>query len=114
MMLALADSNIPIYGVNTGFGILASKRIAPGQISTLSDNLVLSHSVGVGEPLPEEIVRAGILVRANTLAKGFSGVRPVLIDLLVELLNRRVFPQIPSQGSLGSSGDLAPWPTLHS
>jgi histidine ammonia-lyase len=108
MLLSLADSNTPIYGVNTGFGILASKKIAPDQLSTLSDNLVMSHSVGVGDPLPEEIVRAGILVRVNTLAKGLSGVRPVLLDLLIELLNKRILPHIPSQGSLGSSGDLAP------
>ncbi|MBN1265329.1 MAG: histidine ammonia-lyase [Anaerolineales bacterium] len=104
----LAYQNTPIYGVNTGFGLLASKKIDQEQLFNLSRNLVLSHSVGVGEPLQEDIVRAGLLVRANTLAKGFSGVRPVLIDTLLSLLNKRVTPIIPSRGSLGSSGDLAP------
>jgi len=105
---SLAGRNSPIYGVNTGFGILASKKISHEQRYELSRNLVLSHSVGVGDPLPDDVVRAGLLVRANTLAKGFSGVRPIIIDTLLSILNKKVTPVLPSQGSLGSSGDLAP------
>jgi len=104
----LVQRSAPIYGVNTGFGMLSSKKIDAGQLDELSRNLVLSHSVGFGEPLAEDIVRAAILVRANTLAKGVSGVRPVVIDTLLSLLSRHVTPVIPSRGSLGSSGDLAP------
>jgi histidine ammonia-lyase len=104
----LASQERPIYGVNTGFGIFANRRIKKGQSIQLSRNLILSHAVGIGEPFPEDIVRAAILVRANTFASGYSGVRPELIDLLLEMLNRRLTPYIPSQGSLGSSGDLAP------
>lgn len=98
----------PVYGVNTGFGIFAERQIAPEDSARLSRNLILSHAVGTGEPLADEIVRAAILVRANTLAKGYSGVRVVLIETLLELLNKNVIPIVPSQGSLGSSGDLAP------
>jgi len=104
----LASLEKPIYGVNTGFGIFADRRIKTSQSMQLSRNLILSHAVGVGEPFSEDVVRAAILVRANTLANGHSGVRPELIDLLLEMLNRRLTPYIPSQGSLGSSGDLAP------
>jgi histidine ammonia-lyase len=104
----MASQERPIYGVNTGFGIFANRRIKKGQSLRLSRNLILSHAVGIGEPFPEDVVRAAILVRANTLASGYSGVRPELIELLLEMLNRQLTPYIPSQGSLGSSGDLAP------
>jgi histidine ammonia-lyase len=104
----LASSEKPVYGVNTGFGIFSNRRIRSDQSMRLSRNLILSHAVGVGDPFPEEIVRAAILVRANTLANGHSGVRPELIDLLLKMLNHQLTPYIPSQGSLGSSGDLAP------
>ncbi len=97
-----------IYGVNTGFGPLANRRIRPEQTSRLSRNLVLNCLAGVGDPLPEEIVRAMMLVRANSLAKGLSGVRPELAETLIEMLNRGVTPEVPSKGSLGASGDLAP------
>jgi len=97
-----------IYGVNTGFGPLAVRRIRPEQTSRLSRNLVLNCLAGVGDPLPEEIVRAMMLVRANSLAKGLSGVRPELAETLIEMLNRGVTPEVPSKGSLGASGDLAP------
>jgi histidine ammonia-lyase len=96
------------YGVNTGVGKLADVRIAPEQIRELQVNLVRSHVVGVGEPLSEAETRALMLLRANSLAKGFSGVRPAVIDMLCDLLNRGVHPVIPSQGSVGASGDLAP------
>jgi histidine ammonia-lyase len=96
------------YAVNTGVGHLADMRISQQDIRKLQVNLVRSHSVGVGEPLAEDVTRAMMLLRANSLAKGFSGVRPVVIDTLCEMLNRGVLPVIPSQGSVGASGDLAP------
>jgi histidine ammonia-lyase len=98
----------PVYGINTGFGIFADRQISSHETRLLNRNLILSHAVGTGDPLPREVVRAAILIRANTLAKGFSGVRPLLIETLLEMLNRGIHPVIPSQGSLGSSGDLAP------
>lgn len=104
----LASSGESIYGVNTGFGIFADHRIELHQSATLSRNLILSHSVGVGPPLEPALVRAAMLIRANNLAQGFSGVRPALIDLLLGMLNAGVTPYIPSKGSLGASGDLAP------
>ncbi len=103
----IASSKTPIYGVNTGYGIFADKRLDSSQASQISENLVLSHNVAVGSPFPEDVVRAAILIRANSLARGNSGVRIVIIETLLLLLNKRVTPYIPSQGSLGSSGDLA-------
>ncbi|MBV8453757.1 MAG: aromatic amino acid lyase, partial [Deltaproteobacteria bacterium] len=96
------------YAVNTGVGKLADVRISPQDIVALQVKLLRSHAVGVGEPLPQDVVRAMILLRANSLAKGHSGVRDVVIDKLCELLNRGVHPVVPSQGSVGASGDLAP------
>jgi histidine ammonia-lyase len=104
----LASSGRPIYGVNTGFGIFADRRIQPDQSANLSRNLVLSHSVGVGPPLSPALVRAAMAIRANTLAQGHSGVRVALVERLLQMLNAGVTPIIPSQGSLGASGDLAP------
>ena len=104
----LAAMQKPIYGVNTGLGIFANRKIQSTQSLQLSRNLILSHAVGLGDPFPEDVTRAAMLIRANTLAKGHSGVRPQLIDLLLEMINRKLTPYIPSQGSLGSSGDLAP------
>ncbi|MGC2637814.1 MAG: histidine ammonia-lyase [Acidobacteriaceae bacterium] len=96
------------YGINTGFGKLSDMRIEPGQVRDLQHNLVRSHACGLGVPLPEDEVRAMLLLRANVLAKGFSGVRPELIEGLIYLLNHRIHPVIPSRGSVGASGDLAP------
>jgi histidine ammonia-lyase len=104
----LLSSGKTAYGINTGFGKLASVRISPGQLRQLQLNLVRSHSSGVGAPLSEPETRAMMLLRANALAKGLSGVRPVIVETLCEMLNRRVHPVIPSQGSVGASGDLAP------
>jgi histidine ammonia-lyase len=104
----LVHANRVAYAVTTGVGKLSDVRIAPDQIRELQMNLLRSHAVGVGAPLSELVTRAMILLRANSLAKGFSGVRPVLIDTLCEMLNRGVHPVIPSQGSVGASGDLAP------
>src|SRR5438045_7594146 len=97
-----------IYGVNTGFGKLAHVRIPGDQARQLQLNLIRSHASGVGEPLPREAVRAVMLLRANVLMRGTSGVRPLLRELLVDMLNRKLHPTVPSQGSVGASGDLAP------
>lgn len=96
------------YGVTTGFGDLADVRIDPDQSAELQRNLVRSHAAGVGEPLPRDVVRAMLLLRANALAVGLSGVRPELVELLCGMLNAEVHPVIPSRGSVGASGDLAP------
>ena len=96
------------YGVNTGVGQLSDVRIPPRQIRQLQANLIRSHSAGVGEPLAEAETRALMLLRANSLAKGHSGVRPAVIETLCHMLNRGVHPVVPSQGSVGASGDLAP------
>jgi len=98
----------PVYGVNTGFGSLARLKIDPAQTSQLSLNLLRSHAAGVGKPVSVEVVRAMMLLRANALAKGASGCRPVLVDTLLQMLAAEITPVVPSQGSCGSSGDLAP------
>jgi histidine ammonia-lyase len=104
----LIESNVAVYGVNTGFGKMASVRISREQIRTLQTNLVRSHACGVGAPLSEPEVRAMLTLRANAIAKGFSGVRPVVAETLCTMLNKRVHPAIPGQGSVGASGDLTP------
>ncbi len=105
---SLLEQDRVAYAVNTGVGKLSDVRIPPADIRKLQVNLLRSHAVGVGEPLGEDVTRAMILLRANSLAKGFSGVRDVVIDTLCLMLNRGVHPVIPSQGSVGASGDLAP------
>lgn len=97
-----------VYGINTGFGALSDVTIPDDQLRALQINLVRSHACGVGDPLPERAVRAMMLHRANVLAKGFSGCRPIVIETLVAMLNNGVHPVIPSKGSVGASGDLAP------
>lgn len=97
-----------VYGVNTGFGRLADVTVPPDKLSQLQVNLVRSHSGGIGQPLSEAESRAMLLLRANVLAKGFSGCRPELVELLVNMLNQGVHPVIPEKGSVGASGDLAP------
>jgi histidine ammonia-lyase len=104
----LAESDAAVYGVNTGFGKLATTRISHDEIRHLQLNLVRSHACGVGKPLSAPATRAMLALRANALAKGFSGVRPIVVDTLLAMLNRNVLPVIPSQGSVGASGDLAP------
>jgi len=94
-----------MYGVNTGFGKLAHVRIPAEQGRQLQLNLIRSHASGVGEPLPQDAVRAMMLLRANVLMRGTSGVRPVLPELLIEMLNRGLHPRVPSQGSVGASGE---------
>jgi len=104
----LVKENQVIYGVNTGFGALSKVRISPQEIKELQSNLIRSHSSGVGEPLSTEIVRALLLLRINTLAKGYSGIRLETLETLVEMLNKGVYPVVPAKGSVGASGDLAP------
>src|SRR4051812_47101976 len=103
-----AKGETAVYGVNTGVGKLATKRIAREDLALLQLKLLRSHAVGVGEPLPERVVRLVLLLKATSLARGFSGVREEVIDGLIALHNRGVIPVIPAQGSVGASGDLAP------
>ena len=104
----LVAENRVSYAITTGVGKLSDVRIAGDQIRELQVNLVRSHAVGVGEPLSVAETRAMMLLRANSLSKGHSGVRAVVIDTICEMLNRGVTPMVPSQGSVGASGDLAP------
>lgn len=104
----IVDRGEPVYGINTGFGCFADCQITVEETRHLNRNLILSHAVGTGDWLEDDLVRAAMLIRANTLAKGHSGVRLVLPETLCEMLNQGVTPLVPSQGSLGSSGDLAP------
>ncbi|HZM81774.1 MAG TPA: histidine ammonia-lyase [Candidatus Limnocylindrales bacterium] len=98
----------PVYGVSTGFGALASTFISPARRAELQHALIRSHAAGVGAPTPREVVRAMMLLRVRSLALGYSGVRPVVVQALVDLLNHDVTPWVPEHGSLGASGDLAP------
>lgn len=97
-----------VYGINTGFGKLSSIHIPDHDLVALQHNLVLSHACGVGQPIPEPIVRAVLLLKINSLCTGYSGVRPLVVDYLLQLLNNDVLPVIPCKGSVGASGDLAP------
>jgi histidine ammonia-lyase len=103
-----ARGDEPAYGINTGFGSFAEVKIAPDALETLQLNLLRSHAAGLGDPLPVRAVRATMALRANVLAKGFSGISAETLDALIALLNRRVHPRVPSRGSVGASGDLAP------
>ncbi|SMF41837.1 histidine ammonia-lyase [Tistlia consotensis] len=105
---AVAAGNAPVYGVNTGFGKLASIKIAVADVATLQRNLILSHCSGVGEPLDERVVRLVMTLKLLSLGRGASGVRPQLVRLLEEMLARGVLPVVPAKGSVGASGDLAP------
>jgi histidine ammonia-lyase len=107
-VLATLDKEEPVYGVNTGFGDLAKVRIAADKLALLQERLILSHCAGVGAPLDPAAVRGMLQLRANTLARGHSGVRSEIIDALLSLLNANVLPLVPSRGSVGASGDLAP------
>ena len=97
-----------VYGVTTGFGALATRFVAPADASRLQENLLMSHAAGVGAALPQDVVRAMLLLRANTLALGHSGCRPLLVDRLLAFLELGIHPVVPAQGSVGASGDLAP------
>ncbi len=104
----IVDEDQVVYGINTGFGKLASTKIAHERLAELQRNLVLSHSVGTGEALPDGVVRLILATKAVSLARGHSGIRPAIVDALLELANANVLPVIPAKGSVGASGDLAP------
>ena len=104
----LANSGKPIYGINTGFGFLAETPIPPEKLEQLQYNLIVSHAVGVGEPLNFALARALMLLRANTLAVGHSGCRALILEHMLKLLNTGCAPYVPKKGSVGASGDLAP------
>ncbi|WP_406855796.1 histidine ammonia-lyase [Alsobacter sp. KACC 23698] len=108
VVAAVVAKGEPVYGVNTGFGKLASVRIADADLAQLQRNIVLSHAAGVGEPLARPVVRLVIALKAASLAQGASGVRPATLDALLALLDADILPVIPAQGSVGASGDLAP------
>ncbi len=97
-----------VYGINTGFGLLANTRIAPEALETLQRSIVLSHAAGVGAFMQPDIVRVLLVLKINSLGRGFSGIRPEVIDALITLVNREIYPCIPLKGSVGASGDLAP------
>ncbi|MDH4480454.1 MAG: histidine ammonia-lyase [Rhodoferax sp.] len=103
-----ADGDAPVYGVNTGFGKLANQRISKSQLATLQLNLIRSHCVGVGEPLQPAVMRLMLALKAASLARAYSGVREVVIDTLIAVYNAGLVPWVPSKGSVGASGDLAP------
>ncbi|RJQ43168.1 MAG: histidine ammonia-lyase [Anaerolineaceae bacterium] len=98
--------DFPYYGINTGYGIFHSQKISTRQLAALNRNLILSHAIGAGPDFDEGTIRAAMLIRANSLAKGFSGIRLIVIQTLLDMLNKGVIPQIRTQGSMGSSGDL--------
>jgi len=102
------EGRLTVYGLTTGYGSLAEVKIPATDVETLTRNMIMSHSVGVGQPLDVETVRATMLIRANTLAKGYSGIRVEVLETLLAMLNRGVHPVLPEKGSLGASGDLAP------
>jgi len=105
---AIVEAGTPTYGINTGLGTLSSRSIAPEDLEEMQSRLLLSNAAGTGALLPDSVVRRLMLLKINTLARGRSGVRPELIDALVSLYNAGVTPCIPSKGSVGASGDLAP------
>ncbi|EYB69176.1 histidine ammonia-lyase [Deinococcus phoenicis] len=104
----IVDGPDAVYGVNTGFGKFANVRIARDELARLQHNLIVSHAIGVGDPLPAEVVRGMLLLRAQSLSLGHSGVRPEVVEALLTLLNAGAHPVVPAQGSVGASGDLAP------
>ena len=104
----LIKQDRPFYGINTGFGSLCDRKISPDRLETLQENLLMSHAVGVGEPVPDDIVRLMMLFKILSLSRGHSGVRPQTLETLVQMLSADLLPVVPSKGSLGASGDLAP------
>lgn len=104
----LVERDEPVYGINTGYGPFRDKKVNKEEVEQLQKNLIRSHAVGTGDPFPEEVVKAAMLVRANTIAKGYSGARPLIVNTLLEMLNNDVTPFVPEKGSVGASGDLAP------
>ncbi len=108
LVARVIEQNRVVYGINTGFGLLANTRIKPDELALLQRSIVLSHAAGIGKPMDDNVVRLMMLLKINALAQGFSGVRPVIIDYLIKLYNANITPCIPEKGSVGASGDLAP------
>ncbi len=106
LLLDCLEKDMPFYGINTGYGIFHTKKISKDQLLDLNRNLILSHAVATGDELDVQVVRAAMLIRANTLAKGFSGIRLSAVQCLLDMLNKEVTPLVRAQGSMGSSGDL--------
>ncbi|PYA74572.1 aromatic amino acid lyase, partial [Serratia marcescens] len=104
----IVEENRTTYGINTGFGLLASTRIARDDLENLQRSIVLSHAAGVGEPTDDNLVRLIMVLKINSLSRGFSGIRLEVIQALIALVNAEVYPHIPLKGSVGASGDLAP------
>lgn len=104
----ILEEESPVYGISTGFGDFSRIFISKEKREKLQKNLIVSHATGVGEYLPEDVVRSAMLLRANSLAKGYSGIKLSTVEMLIAMLNRRVYPAIPAKGSVGASGDLAP------
>src|SRR5277367_3556103 len=105
---AAMSGTMPVYALNTGVGLLANIRLDETEIETMQVNLIRSHCCGVGSPLSTSVVRGMMLIRANVLAKGLSGIRPIVAERICDMLNHHITPIIPSRGSVGASGDLAP------
>ena len=105
---AIQKRNTVFYGINTGFGSHANETIDPQQAGQLSRNVILADVAVIGKPLPEQIVRAMMVIRANTMAGGPSGIRPVVVETLIEMLNRGVTPYVPEKGSRGASNSFLP------
>src|SRR5437763_8405115 len=105
---AAMNGTAPVYALNTGVGLLANIPLDENEIEAMQVNLIRSHCCGVGSPLPTSVVRGMMLIRANVLAKGLSGIRPIVAERICDLLNHKITPVISSRGSVGASGDLAP------
>ena len=104
----IIKSNKTVYGINTGFGLLANTNINTGDLEELQRRILLSHACGIGEPIDDTAVRMILLLKINSLARGYSGIRPIVLDYLIYLFNHQIYPVIPRKGSVGASGDLAP------
>jgi histidine ammonia-lyase len=107
-VLDVVDNEVPTYGVNTGFGALSNKHVGKNDLAQLQVNLIRSHCVGVGKPFPTQIVRSMMLILANSLLKGYSGIQIEAIELIIQFINHHITPVVPEKGSVGASGDLAP------
>lgn len=105
---SIIEQEFPAYGFNRGFGHNVDLSVKMEDLSKLQENLIISHAVGMGDPMDETVVRITMLLRANSLSRGFSGVRPELVEAFISLLNAGITPQVPELGSVGASGDLAP------
>ncbi len=108
MVTKVIEQNRVVYGINTGFGLLANTRIPVEQLDELQRSIVLSHAAGIGEYMDDATVRLMMVLKVNSLARGFSGIRLTVLEALMTLINAEVYPVVPKKGSVGASGDLAP------